>query len=87
MTGHVSYTSFDHKPSDIVPVIASFDKQGNVRPLYVRLGSESYKVNDAFCQNEFSNTITFRCHIIDNEYLKPLILIYHRSCNMWSTYH
>lgn len=85
MSGHTSSTTFDHAPSDIVPVIASFDKQGNVRPLFVRLGPDSYKVNDAFCQNEFSNTITFRCHVIDNGYLKPLILVYHRSCNMWST--
>lgn len=87
MSGHVSYTTFDHTPSDIVPVIASFDKQGHIRPLYVRLGSESYKINDAFCDATFSNTITFRCHVIDNGYLKPLVLIYHRSCNMWSTHY
>jgi len=84
MSGYSSSMPFDLAPSDIVPVIASFDKQGKIKPLYVRLGSESYKINDSFCQNEYINTIYFRCHIIDNGYLKPLVLIYYRSCNMWS---
>lgn len=40
----VSYSSFDYKPVDIIPVIASFDSDGHIAPLYVRIEGESYKM-------------------------------------------
>ena len=33
----VSYTSYDYKSMKVVPVIASFDTEGHIKPLYVRI--------------------------------------------------
>ena len=38
MPAQVSYTSYDYAPVEIIPVIASFDSEGHIRPLYVRIG-------------------------------------------------
>lgn len=79
----VSNTSYDYMPHTIVSVIASFDTKGHVRPLYVRIGEESYKVHSSWLKPSFRGILEFRCQIVDGDSLKPLILEYHQSENVW----
>lgn len=80
----VSYTSFDYKPVEIVPVIATFDTEGHITPLYVRIDGESYKISSSWASYVFSNVVNYKCKIIDGNYEKPLSLSYHREEGMWT---
>lgn len=84
MGAHVSYTSFDCKPVDTVPVIASFDSEGHITPLYVRINGESYKIASHWIRSTFTNVIEFKCKVIDGDYLKPLLLTYYPHMAVWT---
>lgn len=85
MGAFISYTSFDYDSTMIVPVIASFDTQGHICPLYVRLGRIPYKVDTYFVFSKYSNITEFRCKIVDGTSLKPLELSYYSVEGMWTT--
>ena len=85
MGAFISYTSFDYTTTMIVPVIASFDTQGHICPLYVRLGRASYKIESYFVHSKYSNITEFRCRITDGDSLKPLELSYYSVEGMWTT--
>lgn len=84
MAAFVSYTLFDHTTTAIVPVIASFDASGHIRPLYVRLGRGAYRVDDCFVHSRYSGITEFRCKIIDGDSTKPLQLSYYSNEGMWT---
>lgn len=67
----------------MVPVIASFDTDGNILPLYVRIHGEGLKIHSSRVHRVFSNIIEFHCKVIDYNYLKPLILSYYIAENIW----
>lgn len=85
MPATISHSIRDMNNIEIVPVIASFDTEGHVKPLYVRIGQGSYKVDSAWVRNGFINSTTFHCNIIDNGTIKPLILTYHNQEEVWTT--
>lgn len=87
LAGFVSYTSFDHKATSIVPVIASFDAQGHIKPLYVRLGRVSYQVCDYFVSSKYSGITEFRCTVADGDFKRPLLLSYYSAEGMWTVPH
>ena len=68
----------------VVPVIASFDSDGNVKPLYVRIGEESLKVFSAIVKSSTAEIMTFRCQVVDGDTLKPLELSYHSRESLWA---
>ena len=78
------YTSFSYQPVDFVPVIASFDTEGRICPLYVRINGISLKVDSFYERAKFFNVIEFNCKVIDNNYLKPLLLTYYQAERVWS---
>lgn len=80
----VSYTAYDVKPNTIVPVIASFDTEGHVKPLYVRIGELSLKVHSSWLKPSFQNVFEFNCKVVDGDCLKPLILTYYRNEMVWA---
>lgn len=84
MSAKVSHTSYDFKNSILVPVIASFDSEGHILPLYVRINGESFKIHSAWLKPGFYPTSTFQCQIEDNGTIKPLILIYHQRESVWT---
>lgn len=79
-----SYTSYDYKPVTVVPVIASFDTEGHIAPLYVRIEGESYKVNSYWVKSECTNIIQYNCKIIDQECLKPILLSFYQDETVWT---
>lgn len=80
----VSYTNFDYEPTSIIPVIASFDSQGHISPLWVRINGQAYKVESFWSTNYFRNIVDFKCKIIDGESIKPLALSFYREEGMWT---
>lgn len=83
MPSITSYSSFDIEPNMVVPVIASFDSEGHVKPLYVRIGDLSLKVESSWLKPSFMNCMEFHCRVIDGGCLKPLILTYHQRESTW----
>lgn len=79
----VSYNSYDYLPHDMVSVIASFDTEGHIRPLYVRIGKDSCKVHSFWLKPSFREVLTFSCQVIDHDRLKPVLLEYHQRENVW----
>lgn len=79
----VSYNSYDFSDTILVPVIASFDSEGYISPLYVRINGISMKIHSFWLKPTFSNPV-FQCQVIDNDVLKPIILTYHPTENVWT---
>lgn len=68
----------------LVSVIASFDTDGNIRPLYVRIGEESYKIPSCRLSPCDVFVKTFQCRIVDGNQTKFLQLTYHEHENIWT---
>lgn len=80
-----SYTSYDYLPVECIPVIASFDSEGHIAPLYIRLEGASYKVDTYWIRTtSHRNIIEYNCKIVDNGFLKPLILSFHVNECVWT---
>ena len=80
----ISRNSYDFLDADLIPVIASFDTEGHIKPLYVRIGEDSFKVHSSCFTPGPSPVISFDCQIIDNGILKPIKLRFHREERVWS---
>lgn len=80
----VSYGLKDSPNLKIVSVIASFDTDGNAKPLYVRIGDESLKVYSVSIKHKYNGIIEYRCQVIDGNYLKPIDLTYHAREYLWT---
>ena len=84
MGAFISYTSFDHTATCIIPVIASFDASGHICPLYVRIRRVSYRITEYFVSSKYSGVTEFRCKIADGEFERPLQLTYYSAEGMWT---
>lgn len=79
----ISYTSYDYKSIKIVPVIASFDTEGHIKPIYVRIDDASYKIHSHWVKNNFVNVSEFHCQLVDDDHLRPIVLSYYHSDGIW----
>lgn len=68
-----------------VSVIASFNTNGHIKPLYVRINSESFKVYSSYSKQSYLGLLEFQCQIIDDDILKNLVLTYNKRENIWTT--
>jgi hypothetical protein len=80
----ISYNSYDYHHVILVSVIASFDTEGHTLPLYVRIGDEALKIDSAWLKPTFDGFLEYRCKVIDQGCLKPLVLTYHARENVWT---
>ncbi|MDO4166981.1 MAG: hypothetical protein Q4D32_06225 [Eubacteriales bacterium] len=80
----ISYTSFDYKACDTVPVIASFDAEGHIKPLYVRIQDTPYKIDSYWIKSQYANSTEFFCKVINRDKLTPLSLTYHAEEGVWT---
>ena len=78
-----SYTSFDYEPVNMVPVIASFDTEGHMTPLWVRINGNAYKIESFWVSTHFIDIIEYKCKVIDGNCLKPLNLTYYGREKVW----
>lgn len=84
MPAKVSFTTYDTDHTQIVTAIASFDSQGHVLPLYIGINGNSYKVHSAWMKPAFKGHLEFNCQIIDDGCLKPVVLSYHKTEDVWT---
>lgn len=84
MSRIISYGLKDCHHLQIVSVITAFDCDGNIKPLYVRIGEESLKVYNAYQYGSTFHLLNFHCEVIDGEKIKPLKLSYHINDHLWS---
>ena len=84
MPSYISNTSYAFYNVDIVSVIASFDTDWHVKPLYVRINGDSLKVHSSWLKPSFRGTLEFQCKVIDGDCIKPLILTYHQAEYVWT---
>lgn len=77
------YTDNSGCLTTVVSVIASFDSEGHVKPLYVRIGEQSLKVKSSWLQPSTNSTLEFHCNVIDGDTVKPIILLYRRYETVW----
>lgn len=80
----VSYRSFDYLPADPVPVIASFDTEGHIVPLYVRLQGDACKVDSYWFSDKYAGITEYHCKIKDGGYLRALLLTYYHTERIWT---
>ena len=74
MSQILSQNSHDYLQMQTVPVIASFNDAGQIKPLYVGIDGERYKVHSYWVRRSFSNQIEFQCKLADQGILRPVIL-------------
>ena len=84
MSQILSFNSHDYLPMQIVPVIASFNDEGQIKPLYVGINGERYKVDYYWIRRIFSNQIEFHCKLIIENMLKPIIMTYYLNECIWT---
>ena len=75
--------SFHSDTMSTVPVIASFDTEGTIKPLYVRIQGKALKVCSSWFQNE-SLVIRYHCTVEADGYVRDIVLLYHPSHMFWT---
>ena len=68
---------------EIISVIASFDTDGQIRPLYIRIGDDSLKVISSWEKPDYARRRTFQCKVIDQNIAKPARLTYYEDESVW----
>ena len=72
-----------------VPVIASFDTEGNIIPLYVRINRKAYKLQVIYCQpigpdGDSYSIYKYHCSFQDHNFYRELYLTYNKRLNFWT---
>ena len=80
----VSKDNYDGMGVKKISVIASFDNKGNVSPLYVRIGEDSWKVKSFSLKTENKNILIFGCNVFFDNEVRPVTLSFHRNDNVWT---
>ncbi len=80
----ISHSTFDYDANSTVSVIVSFDTDGHIAPIYIRIGESSCKVNSFWISQKFRNVLDYHCNVIDDGVLKPILLSYHKSEDVWT---
>ena len=76
--------SYNSDPIEIVPVIATYDTEGNLKPIYVRLNGTGYKVDTYLVKASMENDKDFYCTLSHNDISLRIILTYHVKETAWS---
>ena len=84
MSQILSQNSHDYLQMKTVPVIASFNDEGQIKPLYVGIDGERYKVHSYWVRRSFSNQIEFQCKLIVGDTLKIIIITYYLNECVWT---
>lgn len=85
MSTYVSHGLKECHYLQVVPVISSFDCDGNIFPLYVRIDGQSLKVYNARRVDSTIQIIHFNCEVMDYDRVKSIKLSYHIGDLVWST--
>lgn len=67
----------------VVPVIATYDGNGNILPLYVRIGEESFKIYNAYVSESTYRILTFKGEVMVQDAVRPIKLSYFMNDLIW----
>ena len=84
MSAYVSHGLRECRHLQVVPVISSFDCDGNIFPLYVRIDGQSLKIYNARRVDSTLRIINFNCEVMDYDRVKRIKLSYHIGDLVWS---
>lgn len=84
MAAAFSSSVFDTPNIIIVPVIASFSAGGEIKPLYVRLDGNAYKIYSSSQLHSARSKRRYRCEITENDTVIFIELTYHLHECAWS---
>ena len=76
--------NYNYNPIEIVPVIATYDTEGNLKPIYVRLNGDSLKVDTYLVKASEESDMDFYCTLSRNDCRMRLILTYHAKETVWT---
>lgn len=71
-------------PIELVPVIATYDTEGHLKPLFVKINGEDYKVENSWPKYQFGNNIDFNCTLSKGNKTYKIILTYYIRETAWS---
>lgn len=80
----ISLNSHDYAPVTIIQVIASFNEEGQIKPLYVGIKGERYKIHSYWVRRSFSNQIEFSCKLICGVSFQTVIITYYINECIWT---
>lgn len=83
MRKQISDPSYFPDSMTIVPVIVSFDKCGNILPLYIGVHGESFKVLSSY-QTTKLQFLIFHCRVQDHDIIRHVDLTYHPRESFWT---
>lgn len=83
MREQLSDPSYFPDSMTVVPVIASFDKCGNMLPLYIGIHGESFKILSSHQTSQYSFQ-KFRCRVEDHGTIRQVDLTYHPGECFWT---
>ena len=84
MTKIINQKKIDNLPIIFIPVIASFNEDGQIKPLYVGIDGKRYKVESYWVRRSFSNQIEFSCKLLCGETLLTIIITYYMNECIWT---
>ena len=84
MSAYVLHGLNECRHLQVVPVISSFDCDGNIFPLYVRIDGQSLKIYNARRVDSTFRIINFNCEVMDYGRVKSIKLSYHIGDLVWS---
>lgn len=67
----------------VVPVIATYDGNGNILPLYVRIGEETFKIYNAYVSESNFRILTFKGEVMVQDAVRPIKLSYFINDLTW----
>lgn len=86
MAANTSFNSFDLSNLSPVSVISSYDTEGNITLLYIRLRHEPLKVLDCLMLDKpsiYNKILRFKCKVQDGDYVKELPISLYKEENLW----
>lgn len=73
----------DREPNYIVPVIASFNTNGGIQPLYFQFDEKTIKIHSIhWCEKKY-NTFRFECTAELDGYVTEINLTFYPKDNRW----
>lgn len=76
--------SYGGDPVELVPVIASYDGEGHIRPLYVRINDDKYQVISSWLKSSFANCMDFHCTLSRDNRKYSVVMTYHIRETVWT---
>lgn len=83
MSANVSRNSFDYKEVEIVPVIAGFNDDGKIIPIYVKINGEDLKVGNYWVKSKFAGITEYHCKLIKKNGEMPIVISYYNEESVW----